>query len=224
VAQGVRAYTNFCAGCHGAEAQGTALAPALPGHSESVVKRQVRSPIGTMPPFSSSIISDEDLDQIAGFIASLPASGKHVEPVDMEGALAMHHWMALSALEEGDTQDAVHHIGHILAMVTDHEHELQMEEAKEAIAQGELHDAEHEIEEMLAGQADAGLLYTEMHLRLTLASVVLQDAPDAMHHMEHFMAVAGEAAAGQAREILELLGEGELHDAEHEIEEMLEPY
>lgn len=222
VARGKRVYTTFCTGCHGPEAQGTALAPALPGHSESVVKRQVRSPIGTMPPFSPSIISDQDLDGIAEFIASLPAPEKHVEPVDMEGALVLHHWMAIYAVEEGDAQDALHHIGHILEMVTDREHESQMEEAKELIKQGEFHEAEHEIEGMLAGRASTSLLNTEMHLRLAMAALGLRDAQDTIHHMEHFISLASNAAAERANEVVDLLKAGELHEAEHGIEEMLE--
>ncbi|MEE9201890.1 MAG: cytochrome c [Dehalococcoidia bacterium] len=224
LAQSKQVYTTFCAGCHGSEAQGTALAPALPGHSEPVVKRQVRSPIGTMPPFSTSVISDQELDQIVDFIASLPVPEQHVEPVDMEGALAIHHWMAIYAIEEGDTQDAMHHIDHIRALVTDPEHERRMEEIGEFIRQGEFHEAEHEIEEMLAGPADADLRSTEMHLGLAMAAAALQDAPDAIHHMEHFLTVAEGAAAEQAREVVELLQGGELHEAEHEIEDILETH
>ncbi len=224
LAQGKQVYTTFCAGCHGVEAQGTALAPALPGHSEPVVKRQVRSPIGTMPPFSLSIISDQELDQIVDFIVSLPVTEKHAEPADMEGELVLHHWMAIYAIEEGDAQDAMHHIDHILRLVTEPEHKHRMEETGEFIRQGKFHNAEHEIEEMLAGQADADLRSSEMHLRLAMASVALQSAQDAIHHMEHFLIVADGAAAEHAREVVGLLEVGELHEAEHEIAALVETH
>lgn len=222
VAQGKRVYTTFCAACHGPEAQGTSLAPALPGHPGEVVKRQVRSPMGSMPPFSPSIISDQDLDRIADFIASLPAPEKHVEPVSMEETLVTHHWMAIYALKDGVAQDALHHIGHILELVTEAEHQHRMEEAKELVERGELHEAEHEVEEMLVGQAATSLPMTELHLKLALAATSLQDAEDAIHHMEHFLAEPGVPATERAGEVLALLKEGDFHEAGHEIVEMLE--
>ena len=39
-----------CAACHGQNAEGSAIAPALPGHSKQMVKRQVRTPRFQMPP------------------------------------------------------------------------------------------------------------------------------------------------------------------------------
>lgn len=42
--------TTGCAACHGLSAEGSTIAPALPGHSADQVRRQVRSPLGTMPP------------------------------------------------------------------------------------------------------------------------------------------------------------------------------
>ncbi|MFQ5826087.1 MAG: hypothetical protein ACE5IA_01905, partial [Dehalococcoidia bacterium] len=151
-----------------------------------------------------------------------PAPEKHAEPVDMEESLVIHHWMVIYALQDGDTEDALHHIGHILEMETDHEHLHRMEEAKELIEQGELHEAEHEIEEMLAEHAEPQLPPSKLHLKLALATVEQEDVQETLHHMEQFTQLAGETVAHKVGEVLSLLKEEKLHEAEHEIEEMLE--
>ncbi len=57
-----------CAACHGAGAEGTNLAPALLGHSESTLMKWVREGGGGMPPFSIDQVSDEELSKIASFV------------------------------------------------------------------------------------------------------------------------------------------------------------
>ena len=44
---------------------------------------------------------------------------------------------------------------------------------------------------------------------------------EAQHHVSHFQETAGADELSRAAEILELLDQGELHDAEHEIRELL---
>ena len=61
-----------CSACHGQDGQGTAIAPALPGHSAAIVKRQVRAPVGIMPLFSPDEISNEELEQIVSPILETP--------------------------------------------------------------------------------------------------------------------------------------------------------
>ncbi len=63
--------TAGCANCHGQNAQGSPVAPALEGISADEVRQQVRHPKGTMPQYSPSQLSDADLDAIAAFVASL---------------------------------------------------------------------------------------------------------------------------------------------------------
>ena len=89
-----------CAACHGQNAEGSAIAPALPGHTAEQVRRQVRNPIGAMPRFGPEQISDEELEKLVEFITELTSDG-HEEPLDlaMEDVVAMHHWMALLALK-----------------------------------------------------------------------------------------------------------------------------
>lgn len=75
-AQGRQLYTSKgCAACHGPKAEGTTIAPALPGRNQEQVIRQVRSPVGTMPRFGPEAIGDEELKLIAAYIASLAPPG-----------------------------------------------------------------------------------------------------------------------------------------------------
>ncbi|MEE9325312.1 MAG: cytochrome c, partial [Dehalococcoidia bacterium] len=67
-----------CAACHGQNAEGSSIGPALPGHTEEQVKSQVRNPIKNMPAFSQAQIDDEGLDAIAAYITSLGVGVAHV--------------------------------------------------------------------------------------------------------------------------------------------------
>ena len=92
-----------CAACHGQNAEGSRIAPALPGHNEEMVKRQVRNPRFQMPAFSESQVSNEELEAIAHYIASLSAEAHaHPDPIEVTAAVEMHHWMALEALKAND--------------------------------------------------------------------------------------------------------------------------
>ena len=63
-----------CAACHGTNAEGTAIAPALASHTREQVVRQARSPVGTMPRFGPDQVSDAELELIAAYIVSLAPS------------------------------------------------------------------------------------------------------------------------------------------------------
>jgi len=183
---------------------------------------QARSPLALMPAFSKLQITDVELSEIAAYIESLSTSAGHIEPIGMEDVVAMHHWMALSALAADNHEEAEHHVIHIIELVqNDTEHVHQMEEVLEALQAGDEHGAEHPIEAMLAGTAEPGLTPADMHLRLTLVGLESGNVEDLRHHMEHFVeeAPAGEGISGQ--EILEMLDAGALDDARHEIEEIL---
>ncbi len=211
-----------CAACHGQNAEGTDIAPALPGHNAEQVKRTVRSPKGNMPRFSFEQISDDELEMIAAYTESLASDTEHREPVAMEDALVVHHWMALYALEADNEDEAEHHVRHILEIITDPEHKAQMEEVIEHLQAGDVHDASHAIEEMLAGKAESGLSLQNLHLQMALASIEADEMEDTKHHLEHFvdMATGDEKARGE--EAIDLLEQGNIHDAEHEVEELME--
>lgn len=209
-----------CAGCHGQNAEGTDIGPALPGHSEEQVMQQVRSPFAEMPAYSETQLSDEDLHEIAEYIAGLAPTGMHVEPVKLANPIAMHHWMAISAIKAGGVEDALHHLGHIIDAVRG-EHLEAMEQARDLLQAGERHEAEHLIEEMLAGRARPDLTLEELHLRLALAALERRDASDARHHVNHFLETARGEEREHAREILAALRAGDLHEALHGVQELL---
>jgi mono/diheme cytochrome c family protein len=204
-----------CVACHGQNAEGTDIAPALPGHNAEQTKRQVRSPRGTMPRFSPESISDDELGMIAAYIKSLTPAEEHIEPVAMENALVVHHWMALSALEADNLDEAEHHVRHILELVTDPEHKAQMEDVIEDMLAGNHHDASHAIEEMLAGKADPELFLKNLHLQLALGAFVTENLEDAKHHLEHFIDMATGDERVRGEEAIDLLEQGNIRDAEH---------
>ena len=53
--------TKGCAACHGQNAKGSVIAPALGGHSGNQVRRQVRAPLGLMPVFPPDKSSNGEL-------------------------------------------------------------------------------------------------------------------------------------------------------------------
>ncbi len=211
-----------CATCHGQNSEGTNIAPALAGHNKEQVQSQVRRPLGSMPRSDRERISDDELEKIADYIVSLEYDAGHVEPVDIPEELVMHHWMALNALGTDNPDEAEHHIGHIITIVTDAEHESRMQTILEDARAGRDHDAEHALEEMLVTKAKPGLEVKRMHLQLALTSIGGHNLADARHHVEHFIALVTGDEKAAAEEVIDLLEQGNTHDAEHEVEELLE--
>ena len=213
-----------CAACHGQNGEGSTIAPALAGHSEAQVKRQVRSPRFQMPAFSEEQVSEEELDAIAHYITSLESEGHahaEVESAQLGIIVEMHHWMALEALKANVLEDAIHHVEHIIELLDDGEHQDRMKLIREDLEVSNIHDAEHEIEEMLAGKAAPDLTLAQLHLRQALVALAVEGLADAKHHVEHFRELAGAQEAQKVAEILELLGKDNPHQAEHEIQELL---
>ena len=220
--EGQRLFTaNGCIACHGSEGQGSAIAPGLAGHTAGQVKRQARAPLGLMPVFPPSKISNKELSQIAEYIESLEGDHLHMRVVDPGAALSQHHWMTLFALEDDSASEAVHHINHIIDQVTG-EHLSQMTEAKQETDGGRIHEAIHIIENMLAGVQVDDLTPSEMHASLARSSVLIDDIDGALHHLDHLMEAlnADPAVASQVAEIRGLLESGEISDAAHELEEL----
>ncbi len=213
---------NGCVSCHGQNAEGTDIALALPGHNKEQVKRAVRSPVGSMPRFGLEQISDDELEMIADYIESLVPVAEHREPVAMEAVLVVHHWMVLYALEADNRADAEDHLRHILELVTDPEHKAQMEEVMEQVQAGDLHDVSHAIEGIMVEKAEPGLSLEDLHLQLVLAAFEAGELEDARDHLEHFVDLVTGDEKVRGEEIIDLLEQGNIHDAEHEVEELLE--
>ncbi|MDA0264771.1 MAG: cytochrome c [Chloroflexi bacterium] len=210
-----------CAACHGANGEGTGIAPALSGHTGGQVRRQVRAPLGLMPVFPPSVVSNEELAQIADYVETLAGEHAHMSESNPGEMLAQHHWMVLFALEEDSGDEAVHHIDHIIGQVTG-QHLSQMKEAKKLAEEGELHEAAHIVENMLAGVQVEDLTPSAMHASLARSSILIDDIEGAQHQLDHLMARLGDdpAAASQVAEIQGLLASGSLSDAAHELEEL----
>ena len=211
-----------CAACHGQNAEGSKIAPALPGHSEEMVKRQVRNPRFRMPAFTEGQVTNEELQVIALYIASLSSEGHaHPETIELTAAVEMHHWMALEALKANDQAEAIHHVSHTIELLVTGEHHQRMVAILESLKAGETHDPEHDIEEMLAGTASPGLSLFELHLRQALVSIAVENVGDAQHHAIHAQELADPGDKQNLKDVLALLGQGVLHQAEHEIQELL---
>lgn len=69
-----------CYQCHGREAQGGAAGPRLGPRPIPFVgfSMYVRQPAGQMPPFTSKVVSDQELADIYVFLQSLPAPVKNI--------------------------------------------------------------------------------------------------------------------------------------------------
>lgn len=220
--EGERLFTaNGCGACHGAMAEGSPMAPALAGHTAGQVKRQARAPLGLMPVFPPSKISNAELGQIAEYIESLEGDHLHMRPANLAEALSQHHWMALVALEDDSPDEAIHHIDHIIDQVTG-QHLAQMEEAKAETEDGNLHEAIHIIENMLAGVQVDDLTPSEMHASLARSSALIDDIDGAMHHLDHIVErLSGDLAfENRVAEIRNLLESGDISEAAHELEEL----
>lgn len=209
-----------CAACHGQKAEGTSIAPALAGHTAQQVRRQVRAPLGTMPVFPPDKVSDEELEAIVEFIEGLEGGHGHVRAGGSGEELVLHHWMALFSMEAGDNDEAMHHVGHILELA-EGEHEARMQEAQSLLEAGDMHEAAHTVEEMLAGMEIGGLDETTMHLRLALSSARVEDTKNAIHQMEHYTEKVSGPRMERGEEILSMIHGDMMHEAEHEMEELL---
>ena len=212
-----------CAACHGQNAEGTTIAPALPGHNEAMVINQVRNPRFQMPAFGPEQISNTELEAIAGFIVNLEG-GEHQHPtaIDLSGAVEMHHWMALESLEANDPAEAIHHVAHIIESLDPGEHQDRMKDILASLESGgDTHEPEHQIEEMLAGSASPSLTLFQLHLKQALDSFVADDVSEAKHHVSHAQEIGDDSTADGLAEVRDLLEMENRHGAEHEVREIL---
>jgi mono/diheme cytochrome c family protein len=206
-----------CAACHGPDAGGTEIAPALSGQTEAQVRRQARAPVGIMPVFPMDKITDTQLDSLVDYVTSLSGGNAHQKSSNVGAEMEMHHWMALSAIEVNDINEAIHHVEHVIGL-TEGDHRARMQAAIIDLEAGNLHDSAHHIKEMLAGVLADDLTGDTMHLKLALSSLRTGDPDGAVHHTEHFIAVAAGAGLEDGRTILGLMQSGDLEAAENHLE------
>ena len=194
-----------CAACHGQNGEGSSIAPALAVHSEEQV-------------------GDRESEAIAHYITSLESEGHahaEVDGAQLGVIVEMHHWMALEALKADVIEDAIHHVEHIIELLDDGEHQDRMKVIREDLKVRNTHEAENNIEEMLTDKAAPDLTLAQLHLRQALVALAVEGLADAENHVEHLQELAGAREAQQAAKIRRLLGKGDLHQAEHDIQEML---
>jgi mono/diheme cytochrome c family protein len=108
--------TTGCVACHSNEARGTVAGPDRQGHTAEHVRFQVRTPVGTMPNYDTTAVSDAGLEDIAAFIVAIDAGDGHSPhtrvcyagvPMSSERPLvrswsgAEAHSLLIHALEDG---------------------------------------------------------------------------------------------------------------------------
>lgn len=222
MAEGNTIYARSCAMCHGANGEGSALGPKVAGHTASATKTQVRNPMGKMPAFPQTQVSNADLDKLADFIVAMAPPATRV--VDWEKAATenIHHWMALLAIKGNDTADAQHHLRDSLVFIKDAKHQAEANKALDLLAKGNPHDAEHEIEEIVGAETPSGIPLQRFHLLLTMRAVEAKDAREANHHLDHFKAKATPKQMPMVTKALDLIAKNDFHEAEHEVEELMD--
>ena len=179
--------------CHGENAEGTEIAPALYGHTRADVYRQLRVPIGIMTPFSPDQIGIRDAEYLVAYIENLPMP----EQMDMNGGhmhmhgtfrlnhvVEYHHWYALDALQTGNTGEAIHHVSHIIEF-TEGSHQIAMQTILEQLLNGELDTAQLELENMLFGILPPETPQSEDYIRIALVMVQIEKPFHAVHYLEH---------------------------------------
>jgi hypothetical protein len=74
---------------------------------------------------------------------------------------------------------------------------------------------------MAGSESPSGISMQRFHLELTRKAIKAKDLSSIKHHMEHYMDKATEKQKSIARELLENVGKGDFHEAEHELEELI---
>jgi mono/diheme cytochrome c family protein len=70
-----------CSTCHGLDARGAAVGPALAAANPDIVRHMVRDGPKGMPAYSAAQLSDADLDRIAAYLQGLSIEAKDSEEV-----------------------------------------------------------------------------------------------------------------------------------------------
>ncbi|MFV1960956.1 MAG: cytochrome c [Acidimicrobiia bacterium] len=199
--------TVGCSACHGDNGQG-GVGPAMPGHTEEQVFRQVRTPIGdVMPPFPVTILSDDDVRNISAWIATLgdemvmvhaeEAEGGHDEP-EMSSTQIAHLRLLLTSVEAENTDDALRHVQHLARHGAEPEL-LDLAAAIEAdLVAGRPHDAEQKALEALGPAADEEFDVIAAHLGMALSANQRGEELDVGFHIS----TAAEASVGHDHEAL----------------------
>ena len=195
-----------CAACHGENGEG-GIGPALPGHTEEQVFRQVRTPLGdVMPAFPVTVLSDDDIRAISAWIATLGGEmvmahpeeedAGHDEP-DMSSTEIAHLRLLLTSVEANNTDDAIRHVEHIARHGAEPEL-IDLAAAIEAdLRAGRFHDAEEKALDALGPAAKEEFDAITAHLGMALSAADRDEEKDVEFHLS----AAIDASVGHDHEV-----------------------
>jgi len=202
-----------CGACHGQDGLG-GTAPAMGGHSAEQIVRQVRAPFKPMPMYTRRELSDADLAAIVAFSNELEPVDHAVRwettegGIDPRDVLAVHHWLALTALRDDDVFETSHQIFHISEHVGG-QHLEAMRVISVLINSGATDDAEAQLAEMTAGYVPEADVIDRVNLGLAARALTAGDSAEASLHLEVAEGGAFSAVADRARQAIEA---GNPHD------------
>lgn len=182
-----------CNECHGLNSEGNDIGPALAGHTREDVYRQLRAPVGIMPPFGSDEINFREVEFLVAYVVNLPINEdrnmndahSHTHGTFRLGHVVVyHHWYALYALQENNTGEAIHHVSHIIEF-TEGPHQVEMQAILEQIVDGDLDTAELAIADMLFGIIPPETPQYQDYVRIALVMIQLDQPFHAVHYLEH---------------------------------------
>ncbi len=226
--------TVGCSACHGPVGEG-GVGPALAGHTEDQLFRQVRVPKGDiMPPFSVEVLSDDDIRDIYAWIVTLgeemamaphePEGGqagseREVGAGDLTPTEIAHLRLTLLSIEAENADDAIRHVNHLALHGGDAtllELVSQMEVDLEA---GKLHDVEAKALEILGPAAEGDFDVVAAHVGMALSASQRDGEQDVDFHLVQ----AAEAAAGHDHEtvIRQLLDDWRGGENRHDVVDAL---
>jgi len=212
-----------CAVCHGAAGEG-GVGPPLAGHTPEQIRRQVRSPIGPMPVFTEAVLPDTDVDLVIAYVKGLGEGGMHLPPpgpdLSEAAVLQMHHFMALSALNADNIEEAAHHVTHITEVV-EGVHLKSAEDVLASIDAGDTAGAEATLEEMLVDNLDVDAVM-DLHLPVALQALVAGDVEEAGDDLTHSLDMATDPELSTSIEdIIALLDDGDVEGAEAALRDLV---
>lgn len=190
--------TVGCSACHGGDGEG-GIGPALAGHTEDQIFRQVRTPKGdVMPPFPTGVLSDDDIRDVYAWVVTLGgemAMAPHGEE-PAEGAAeggdhgpgmtpteAAHLRLMLVSIDTENPEDAIRHIEHVALHGGDPEL-LELTDALLAdLVAGDPHAAEQRALAALGPDISEKFDVVTAHIGMALSSFDRGDDPDVEYHL-----------------------------------------
>lgn len=180
---------NGCTACHGQNAEGNDIGPALAGHSEFAIRRQVRTPTNIMLAFSPIQIPAEDLDALVAYIVDLEVDPDgenghdehNMSDITTGDMVFAHHWFLWLELEMEDVDGSIHHTAHILELLTDGPHKAMMQPVLTALVAGDVDTARSIVEPMVTDVGEfSDDIYT-VGMQLTYQAITSGDQEAAIH-------------------------------------------